>query len=264
MTVLIDHDIQELAGSINLIVDFNESSLEGASYDMRLGPQYIKHGMIETLTDQKPTLVLLPGEFAILRSLEELNMPLNIIGHNGIMSPWAKRGLVSLFSPQIDPGFCGFLVVPVFNAGDAPISINYQQKIFTVEFVKTMREASFGWSNKHGRQDHLEVPATPSHIRPNLFDIEALQKNFAAIQTRFGNIESQQLAVNSEFKVIQARLEDARNARMFRLTIWGLIITIIALIAGVIMGVAGSDWLRTQAAGLFSNTVVPADAEKPK
>lgn len=113
MTVLVDHEIAELVGTDELIERFERSSLEGASYDMRLGKHYVRAGQVLLLTEQTPTLVIQPGDFVTLSSLEHINMPLNLVGHNGIMSPWAKRGLVSLFSPQIDPGFSGILIVPV-------------------------------------------------------------------------------------------------------------------------------------------------------
>ncbi|MDX6611787.1 MAG: dCTP deaminase [Blastocatellia bacterium] len=247
MSVLTDSEIQKLVEEKELITEFSRDSLEGASYDMRVGRQYVKHGKIELINVDYPTLILQPGEFVVLRSLEELNMPRNLVGHNGIMSPWAKRGLVSLFSPQIDPGFCGFLTVPVFNAGDAPISINYMDKIFTVEFVRTAKNASYGWSERHGRQDRLVVPVAPSSVRPNLVDISVLQDEFRRLHMRFEQLNERQSEIDTELRVIQVRIGERREAKSYSIIKWTLLVAIATMFLALIVGVAGSDWMRTKA-----------------
>lgn len=158
-------------------------------------------------------------------------MPLDLIGHNGIMSPWAKLGLVSLFSPQIDPGFKGFLIVPVFNAGDVPISITWKEKIFTVEFVRTTQKASFGWSEKHPEQDRMVIPVTPTHVRATLADIEPLQEKIKDICKRLGTLE----------------LSDAKwSGRWDRTTVRrsksALTVAILALIVTAIAVITRPDW----------------------
>lgn len=156
MSVLSMRTIQRLVDEQNLIENFDFGGLEGASYDMRMGSNFVKHGEKQLLIEQSPSLIIEPGDFVILSTLEILNMPLNVTGHNGIMSGWAKRGIVSLFSPQIDPGFRGFLVVPVFNAGDTPVTMSLRDKIFTVEFLYTDEPAPFAWADRFSAQ--LDIP----------------------------------------------------------------------------------------------------------
>jgi deoxycytidine triphosphate deaminase len=265
MSVLVDEEIQELVLSANLITSFVSSSLEGASYDMGLGAQYVKGGVIATLTEHNPTLTLASGEFAVLRTLEELNMPLDIIGHNGIMSPWAKRGLVSLFSPQIDPGFEGFLIVPVFNAGDAPIALTYKQTVFTVEFVRTSKKASRGWSSRHGRQDKLVVPVTPQHLRPNLLDFATLQSSAEALAEKIRLVQAEMLDIKTEHRIIQARVGIKRDRTALFYNRWRLIIALILCLVTFISGVLGADWLRRQigpyAPSLFPSEQTPANKQ---
>lgn len=175
MSVLTNADIRKLnSGNKLLIENFSDTCLEAASYDMRLGGSWAKSGAINILSDAYPSIVINPGQFILLTTYESLNMPNNLIGHNGIMSPWAKRGLVSLFSPQIDPGFQGILIVPVFNAGDGPISINFKDKIFTVEFVKTIRPVAVGWSDRYGKQDRIPSVQTPATTQPNIENLLSL------------------------------------------------------------------------------------------
>jgi deoxycytidine triphosphate deaminase len=202
MSVLVDSEIQNLStSSDSLISPFEESFLQGASYDLTLGEQIARSGKIETLELRNPTLKIVPGEFVILSTHEKLNIPLNIIGHNGIMSKWAKRGLVSLFSPQIDPGFKGMLIVPVFNAGDSDISISLGDPIFTVEFVKTTIPAQRGWSERHGEQNKIKDLASPVINRPSLSDI-------SRIREKLEESESKIVELQRDRDILQNRFED--------------------------------------------------------
>lgn len=202
MSVLVDTEIEHLVNAIGLIGEYSQESLEGASYDLRLGRSYVFKGEVHTLNEEDPTLVLEPGSFVVLTSLESLRMPLNLIGHNGIMSPWAKRGLVSLFSPQIDPGFEGMLTVPVFNAGDAPVSLDLGARIFTVEFARTSVDASYGWSERHGVQSALRAGVIPAVSRPSLSDLFALADQVRALEAQAS--ETQKMALG---RVAELELE---------------------------------------------------------
>lgn len=255
MSVLTDTEIRQLVEDATLIENFDSGSLQGASYDMRLGAKYASHGEIHSLTDESPSYVLQPGEFIILTSFEALRMPLDLIGHNGIMSPWAQRGIVSLFSPQIDPGFVGFLTVPIFNAGDAPITLILGERIFTIEFVRTSTPASYSWSGRFGEQRTIRISATPSVSRPNLTDIsnlstevEALRKSIAnlqqtvlhqeqlalrSIEALTSNAKQKTVELESKLQIIENRVNDGVTRRQLNLSrrqvnvgIFGLIVAV--------------------------------------
>src|SRR4051812_9728078 len=102
MTVLSENEISMLVTEFGLIEKFEASSLERATYDMRLGEEYARQGAVARLADAAPSLVLQPGDFALLTTHEELVMTLDLVAHLGLASQWARRGLVSLFSPQVD------------------------------------------------------------------------------------------------------------------------------------------------------------------
>ena len=66
------------------------------------------------------------------------------------------------------------LIVPVFNAGDSDVIIQFKQEIFTVEFGKTSKAVEKGWSDIHGDQDKIDDMISPTLNRPNLLDIIAV------------------------------------------------------------------------------------------
>jgi deoxycytidine triphosphate deaminase len=198
MSVLTHESIKEYILRDQLIENYSDDSIEGASYDLKLGKKYIKNGITIEITPPSAGIKLEPGEFALLTSFEKINMPLNLVGHNGLMSKWARQGLVSLFSPQIDPGFKGFLFVPVYNAGDADISIPLEDKIFTLEFIKTDKEAKFGWSEPthHGTQDNISTYSNvPKMSKPIFADIDKLDHKIDMLENNLANLKDK---VNSK------------------------------------------------------------------
>jgi deoxycytidine triphosphate deaminase len=250
MSVLVDTEIRALADSINLIESFSEDSLEGASYDMRLGSKYVFKGQVNTLTDEKPSLILEPGAFVVLTTYELLHMPLNLIGHNGIMSPWAKRGLVSLFSPQIDPGFKGMLTVPVFNAGDASITLDLATKIFTVEFAHTVKAASYGWSERHGVQKGLNAGVIPAVTRPSLSDlfgvveeVDAFRRQMSEMQnvatSKLAELELQTKTSTKHLEGLEQRFQDFREDAGQRRTNLLAFFALLASIAAIVVTLTG-------------------------
>lgn len=194
MGILSDQQIRELSQSGDLIKPFEDASVQGASYDMRLGSHYIRRGTVQSLTEDQPTLTIETGEFYLLSTLETLKLPNNIIGHNGIMSTWAKRGLVSLFSPQIDPGFEGFLIVPVFNAGESPVSINLNAQIFTIEFAEMSKPASYLWTERFQPQHSMPSPVSPN---TSLGELSQLPEIVASLAEAKSKIDDQSIHIKA-------------------------------------------------------------------
>jgi deoxycytidine triphosphate deaminase len=171
--VLNDSDIRRLVDEFDLISDFEEGSLQGASYDLRLGTECFTRGETRMLSADKPSCPLQPGQFILVTSHEELNLPVDVVGHAGLISRWAQRGLISLFSPQIDPGFVGLVVVPIFNAGHAPVTLKYRETIFTVEFVRMTARAARGWVETHAPLRSIPAAGELKMASPDLSEITA-------------------------------------------------------------------------------------------
>ena len=208
MTVLSDTEIKRCVEASQLISPFETGLLQGASYDMRLGKQYVKDGQSHSLEHGRRSIELAPGEFALISTLEILKLPLNIVGRNGLMSPWARRGLVSIFSPQIDPGFEGVLFVPVFNAGDSPISITHEEPFCTVEFVLTTRPATFSWAERHGKQATISSRTpTPTVSRPNSVELTDLQQKHSGINAKVASLEANITKLTDQFALLKDQHE---------------------------------------------------------
>lgn len=238
MTVLADAAIERLVTSDQIIEPFDKQLLQGASYDLRLGKQYTKSKKILMLTDENLSIVIEPGAYVIISTFEHLNIPLNIVGRNGLISIWAKRGLVCLFGAQIDPGFQGCLFVPLFNAGDEEITITLKDPIITVEFLRTTENASFSWSQRKGRQisQNLTTPS-PAVVKPNT-------NNAVAIAKDVDNLKLENSTLYAKLVALEAKLDGIESAKKYKSQFLSMFFTMFLAVAALIVSIifAGPVW----------------------
>jgi len=144
--LMTDGEIREALDSGHLkIGNFSEPQLQPCAYDARAGKEALVSGK-ETLVDlpKDNSVTLNAGDFAIIMTHESFIIPLDMAGHIGMKSSWARRGLVLLAGIQIDPGFEGHLRLGFYNSSLRRISIDYQDEICTVEFHQLAKEAEKG------------------------------------------------------------------------------------------------------------------------
>lgn len=206
VSVLSDGEIRDLVHKTGLITPFREEALQGASYDMALGELMVIGGVPGKVARDNGGHELEPGSFVLVTTHERLRLPGDIIGHNGIMSPWARRGLVSLFSPQIDPGFEGVLEVPIFNAGDAGVRLLPGDQIFTVEFVRMSKQASYLWVERWGPKNPPSFPLPPKASRPNLIDVSELRNDQRESVVRMDGIEAKIANVQGSVSALEVEI----------------------------------------------------------
>jgi dCTP deaminase len=136
--VLTDTEIRRVTQSAELGLDpFEEASLQPASYDFRVGDSaFVSSGREMVDLPQRGVLVVEPGEFVVLESLETIDMSTTFAAQLGLRSEYARRGLLMLSGPQIDPGFKGKLVVRLVNLAPNSVALPYKAPFLTVQFFR--------------------------------------------------------------------------------------------------------------------------------
>src|SRR5437899_10911919 len=83
--VLTEREIREFVSNGWLITSstFDESSLEATSYDVRVGPRGIIGGQGNEIDLAKDPLVIGPGAYAGIVSLEKVKLPKNVFAQVG-------------------------------------------------------------------------------------------------------------------------------------------------------------------------------------
>jgi len=210
-----------------MITPVIEGSIQPASYDLGLGDLYCAGGRYTTFRDEGTmSLQLKFGDFVLLTSYECLSLPDDVVAHAGLVSRRAQSGLVSLFSPQIDPGFQGRLVVPLFNAGQRPITLMQGEPIFTVEFVRTTRPAP-RWSDGH--RALMGIPSDAIDLESGLTALTGLDARIDSLVARLDRADAERAAIRQ------------RSNRRF--TALGVIVGLAAAIFALVQIAFSENWI---------------------
>jgi dCTP deaminase len=138
------------------ISPFEESQVQAASYDLRVG-QSGATTSTKKLVNIKETgyLLLQPGDFAIVTVLEEIQLSPQYAARFGLRSKYARKGVIATTGPQIDPGYRGRLILGLTNLTPRPISVPYKDDFITIEFHRLEAPTSKPYAGPY--QGRLEL-----------------------------------------------------------------------------------------------------------
>lgn len=119
------------------IEDVDPNCFHQWSYDLRLGDEaYLSSEKLLTkLTGRQDSIVIQPGEFALLMTHEKVNIPLDHVAFISLRFRYALKGLVNISGFHVDPGYSGKIVFSVYNAGPNPVVMRYLDKVFMIVFA---------------------------------------------------------------------------------------------------------------------------------
>ena len=182
----------------DLVIDnYDERCLQPASYDMRLGEEAMTSSRRERINPaEKGLLTISPGDFALVTTHERISLSTKIAGHIGLRSFYAKKGLIILSGPQIDPGFRGILVIGLSNLSPRDIVIPYKSAFCTVEFFSLAEPATMPYSGQYQEQTGIS-----SSDMQNL--IEAQGMTFGQVITALQDISQDVKSLSDSVKTLR-------------------------------------------------------------
>ena len=122
--------------------------LSAASYDIRVG----------NIGDDKDTIIMQPGDFRLISSLEKVRMPSDLAAMVHDKSTLARLG-IALQNTFIDPGFEGYITLEVSNHSDQPFMMWLGQPIAQLVFHKLDRATEMPYKGKYSNQPSEPVEA---------------------------------------------------------------------------------------------------------
>lgn len=135
--------------------------LAEAGYDIRI-KQEIRFGpgrseMLAFRMDPETYVIEeFKGRFVIASSMEEFQMPEDLVGVVHDKSTWARRGL-SVFNTVLEPGWEGFLTIELVYHGHKPLCIPAGAGIAQVLFTQIASKAAY--RGKYQNQQDRPVEA---------------------------------------------------------------------------------------------------------
>jgi len=158
-----------------LVENLSERELtnpEGAGFDLRLGEVYKITGkkaflgvterhtadvkLVKKYDTEKPSkLVIKPGDFYLVKTIEDVNMPENLTASITPRSTTYRSGLM-LRTGNVPPGYCGGLTFGLVNEGPVTVTIEMGARFVHIQFS----EVSGGGNMYRGQWQGGRVTAT--------------------------------------------------------------------------------------------------------
>jgi dCTP deaminase len=139
--VLVAEDIAAMAQNGRLISrEFDDKSLQATSYDCRIGERAIVGGHSNETDLKRDRLVIEPGSYAGVISLEKVKLPSNVFAQIGSKRKFSYDGLILLTGSVIDPGYEGYLLFGLYNASTKKVVLPIRTKICNVVFHRLSKE----------------------------------------------------------------------------------------------------------------------------
>ena len=150
MCVLTGKEIKRRRGEIFKHRSWGDECFQEASYDLRVDTEPVLRiggNLYEDGTYKETRMKIMPGEMALLPTMESFDMPKDLVGDIKIKFNHSRKGLTPLFGPKVDPYFGNGhsggerLYLWVSNLGLDPIHIKRGDRVFTVQFHQLFGEA---------------------------------------------------------------------------------------------------------------------------
>ncbi|WP_324751207.1 hypothetical protein SH591_07620 [Sphingomonas sp. LY54] len=198
--------------------DLDGDWLRGASYNLKMGGQaYVtpveEHDpkSIRTLGSEE-AFVIPAGQFAFLLTHEAVHVPDNAFALLALRARELQfKGLINVSGFHIDPGYCGRLVLAVYNAGPGEVHLREGQVLFEVFFADLDRttEKAYAKSSKKKPLFRIE-PEIISSIAGRFETLPGLKKKIeeveADLEERIHSLEREQSVTRWAAAIILAFL----------------------------------------------------------
>ena len=154
--ILTDREIENAINTGEIeISDFSKECLMPASYDLRIGEEAFTLSAGRVIYPEREGVEIQPGDFALVMTHEKLRLPTNMLGHFGLRSAFARRGLILTGGPQVDPGFEGKLIVGLINFSAETVTMLYLTPFCSLELEKLPRHCSKPYEGPYQKQEHI-------------------------------------------------------------------------------------------------------------
>ncbi len=186
--VLLSDEIEFYCKYYKIVDPYKPENIMAASYELRVGLKYSVGGKPYALKPGEK-LTIPRFEVAVIEILETLNMPDFLIARWNIRTRWAYEGLIWVGGPQVNPGYRGLLLCPLWNLSNKDFEIACGEAIAVMDFqtttpvtVSSNREPPWNKRSRYVFDDYK-----PDQLRSGL--IEESVNRLKEVQAEIRNVE---------------------------------------------------------------------------
>ena len=210
MAVLGRNEISnKIAGGEIIIDPFDESRIEPASYDCRIG-DVLAAGSGRHKWKDGDEFVLESNSWASVSSEEFFELPNNICASYGIRSGLARRGVIAFGGPQIDPGYKGKIFVSLYNPTLEPIILKHGQVIMSVIFYELSSEDKRGYTGPYQGQRDFPSQDVEFMMRMRSRNLADVIDNVETLDHSVKNLSQNLKTLTSDVHEIRRIVDDAK------------------------------------------------------
>jgi len=178
------------AGNIS-ITPFDRAMLQPASYDMKVGKvaATIPRNGDPRIDLETEGVLVIPGYApAVLWTMEELRLPLNMVGHFGVKSSLSRRGLFASVGIQIDPGFNGPLSVSLMNMTPNAAALSFGESFVTLELERLAVPASEGYAGEYQNRKNFTAHELQAILGYKGHGLTDMVEGFGELRDAIGSV----------------------------------------------------------------------------
>ena len=138
--MLVDKQIKERGET--LIVPFEENHVTSISYDLDFDGYVNKEGNLS-----KERMILRPGESVMIKTIQSLKMPNNLVGIIGERNSRIRQGL-NVAGPHYFPGHTTAIYLRVTNVSTVDIELYHGDGIAQIFFEELSEEPEVSYDNQ--------------------------------------------------------------------------------------------------------------------
>jgi len=124
-------------------------------FELSLGDEiYISARETPTRLADREAVSIAPGEFAIITTAEQVQMPQDKIGFISMKFGFTQYGLINVSGFHVDPGFVGKIHFAVYHAGPTAITLRRLDQVFML-FLASITDTAKKYEGKRQHQDNV-------------------------------------------------------------------------------------------------------------
>jgi dCTP deaminase len=117
---------------------FEPRNVKEACYDLRIGDEvFLSEQRVPIrLSDENPFVILPPGQFALIKTYEQVSVPRDFVAFISIRSKFKFQGLINISGFHVDPTYEGHLIYAVQNVGPNDIRLRFRDPVFMIMWAR--------------------------------------------------------------------------------------------------------------------------------
>ncbi len=172
-----------------LVDPYNEGHVKHCAYELSMGAEAFitsSDGRTKIVLENGESLVIPPGQLALLLTEEKVTIPVDAIGFISMRFGVKKRGLINVSGFHVDPGFSGRLKFAVYNAGSGEVTVSRGDRVFVLWFARLLGATADSYGGE--KADHNVITsadqnvlhgdiASPAQLKREIDDVRQFYKN---------------------------------------------------------------------------------------